>query len=120
MVGVRHHTSKTKTAEVRDAVHHSWRRYLRSDERCHRRINLRDARSVWLPTSRLTFELFEPYGVYSSKLKLQSELEATAIIQRIGDLAESRGTQVRVRIGELRSVEEIDRFDTERGLPLRA
>ena len=53
-----------------------------------------------------------------SKLELQRELEAAPIVQRVGDLAESRRSKDQIRIVELRSVKEVDRFGAERGLPI--
>ena len=53
------------------------------------------------------------------KLKLQSELETASLVQGIGDLAESRGSEDRIRIVKLRGVEEIDRFGAERDPPIR-
>jgi hypothetical protein len=55
---------------------------------------------------------------HRSNLKLKRELEAAAIVERIRDLAEGRGTQVGIGIGELRRVQQIDRFGFERGGPV--
>src|SRR5207249_11254675 len=45
-----------------------------------------------------------------SELELESKLEAATVVQRVGDLAECRRAQVRVRVGKLGRVEEINRL----------
>src|SRR5436309_15693878 len=45
-----------------------------------------------------------------SELELESKLEATTVVQRVGDLAERRRAQVRVRVGKLGRVEEVNRL----------
>jgi hypothetical protein len=53
------------------------------------------------------------------KLELQSELEAAPVVQSIGDLAESRGSEDRIRTVKLWGVKKIDRFGAERDPPVR-
>src|SRR2546425_5228222 len=57
---------------------------------------------------------------WSSELELESELETTTIVQRVGDFAECRRTQVRVRVRKLRRVEEVDRLGAKGKIRLRA
>jgi len=55
----------------------------------------------------------------ASELELESELETTTIVQRVGDFAECRRTQVRVRVRKLRRVEEVDRLGAKGKIRLR-
>src|SRR6058998_2184526 len=55
-----------------------------------------------------------------SELELESKLEATTVVQRVGDLAECRRAQVRVRVRKLGRVEEVDRLGAKGESHLRA
>src|SRR3989441_5371764 len=55
-----------------------------------------------------------------SELELQSKLEAATLVQRVGDLAECRRAQVRVRVRKLGRVEEVDRLGAKGEIRLRA
>src|SRR5438094_444714 len=55
-----------------------------------------------------------------SELELESKLEATTVVQRVGDLAECRRAQVRVRVGKLGRVEEVNRLGAKGEGRLRA
>src|SRR6267143_5089799 len=63
--------------------------------------------------------LFQLRGV-PSELELESELETTTLVQRVGDLAECRRAQVRVRVRKLGRVEEVDRLGAKGEIRLRA
>src|SRR5207247_2717551 len=56
----------------------------------------------------------------ASVLALESKLEATTVVQRVGDLAECRRAQVRVRVGKLGRVEEVNRLGAKGEGRLRA
>src|SRR5205823_9391875 len=55
-----------------------------------------------------------------SELELQSKLETATVVQRVGDLAECRRAQVRVRVCKLGRVEEVDRLGAKGEICLRA
>jgi len=55
-----------------------------------------------------------------SELELQSKLEAATVVQRVGDLAECRRAQVRVRVRKLGRVEEVNRLGAKSESHLRA
>src|SRR5438309_5642660 len=61
-------------------------------------------------TSVLGFQHSIYVSSVPSELKLESKLEATTVVQRVGDLAECRRAQVRVRVRKLGRVEEVDRL----------
>ena len=53
-------------------------------------------------------------------MELESELETATVVQRVGDLAECRRAQVRVRVRKLGRVEEVNRLGAKSESHLRA
>src|SRR5215469_11417782 len=61
--------------------------------------------------------VFTPTGIL--ELKAELKLKRSAVVQRISDLAEAGRSQVHARLGELRSVQEVDGLGAERQRLLR-
>src|SRR4051794_41463700 len=60
-----------------------------------------------------------PLVILRSELQLQVEEKTPTIVERVGYLSEGRRTQIRVRVGKLRCVEQVDRLAPKAEAPFR-